>query len=130
MTLRKGTPEWKEANLELCKEEIRAIVGNPFFENLKEIQAICYERGVDIGVGLDMWISEHPEVRKVPDKAIAEKLEEYATIEEAADAVFVEWVKEYRELCRKYYLDFIIEVQEVMKTEPVPFEETAEVIEQ
>ena len=114
MKYQKGTTEWKEMNFELCKEEILALEGNPFVRDSAEIKAFCDEYGVDVGVGRDMYINKH-----YPTK------EEKETIQE-------EWISEHKELCRKYYLNFIVEVQEFIKTEPVPFEETevpAEVIE-
>ncbi len=95
---RKGTEEWKEKSFEECKQDIAALEGNPFIKDAAVIQAICYDRGVDVGVGLDMYINENytQEERKDIDPA---------------------HIKEYKELCRKYYLDYIVEVQASMRVE-------------
>lgn len=107
----KGTPEWKEKWFEICKADIIALEGNPFVRDSAEIKAFCDESKMDVGVGRDMYIQKH-----YPTKELKETIEE-------------EWIAEHKELCRKYYLDFIIEVQEAMKAEQdavkdaVPFTE-------
>lgn len=90
----KATTEWKEKYRPQCIEDIKEALDNPFILNAKEIQSICYERGVDVGVGLDMYRNEHPEVVAV------------------ADEVLSAWIREYKYLCREYYLDFIVECLE------------------
>lgn len=93
MAIKKGSKEWKEKNFEACKQDIIAAGKNPFIKDAAVIQKICYERGVDVGVGLDMYINDKGIDRKTVD---------------AGD------IKEYKELCRKYYLDFVVEVQKSM----------------
>ena len=107
MKYQKGTFEWKQMHFEECKEEILALEGNPFVRDSAEIAELCEENNVDVGVGRDMYIAKH-----YPTK------EEKETIQE-------EWIREHKELCRKYYLNFIIEVQEAMNTEKdeIPFSE-------
>lgn len=92
--MRKGSAEWKAHHHDACVEAVREALDNPFIINAPEIKTICYERHVDVGVGLDMWINEHPEVREVEDE------------------VLTEWIREYKHLCREYYLDFIVECLE------------------
>ncbi len=92
--MRKASAEWKEKYRPLCIEDIKEAIENPFILHAKEIQSICYERGVDVGVGLDMWRNEHPEVNNVED------------------TILTAWIREYKYLCREYYLDFIVECLE------------------
>ena len=107
MAYQKNTPEWKAENFEQCKLDILALEGNPFVRDSAEIKAFCDETGMDVGVGRDMYINKH-----YPTKELKETIQE-------------EWIREHKELCRKYYLNFIIEVQEVMNAEKdaVPFAE-------
>ena len=92
---RKGSEAWKEHNRPQCVEDIREALDNPFIRDIREIQSICYEPPMcDVGVGLDKYINRHPEYRDVEDTVLAG------------------WIKEYKYLCRIYYLDFIVECLE------------------
>lgn len=93
MAIKKGSQEWKEKNFEACKQDIIAAGNNPFIKDAAVIQKICHERGVDVGVGLDMYIND----KKINRRTIS-----------------AGHIKEYKELCRKYYLNFIVEVQKSM----------------
>ena len=102
----KGTPEWKEANLEQCKQDILALAGNPFVQDAKMIQWFCNRDKVDIGVGLDIYINE------------------FYTNEER-ELIDEEHIKQWKEVNRKYFLNYIVEVQKAMilNKDAVPFAE-------
>lgn len=97
-TYKKNSPEWRKENFEECKKDILELKGNPFVENAKAIKIICDIEGVDVGVGLDMFINE--KYTQEERKDINKKL-----------------IKQYKGLCQKYYLNYIVEVQEAMKAE-------------
>lgn len=99
----KGTPEWKEKWFEICKADLTAHEGNPFIRDAKIIKYFCDKQGVDVGVGLDIYINE------------------FYTDDER-EFIDEEHIAQYKEVCRKYYLDFIVEVQKAM-TLKVPFAE-------
>lgn len=99
----KGTPEWKEANFEACKEDLLALAGNPFVQDSKIIKYFCDKEKVDTGIGRDMYINA------------------FYTNKER-ELIDEEHIKQHKEMCRKYYLDFIVEVQKAM-TLKVPFAE-------
>lgn len=101
----KGTPEWKAEWFVVCKADVLALMDNPFVRDSAEIKAFCDEHGVDVGVGRDMYIAKH-----------------YPTKEDK-EAIQEEWIAQHKELCRKYYLNFIVEVLETVAAELVPFEE-------
>ena len=91
---RKGTLAWKVANYENCKRELAEMQDNPFLRDIKEIQTYCYEQCVDVGVGLDIYLQKH-----------------YPTKEER-EAIPAEHIQQYKEMNRKYYMDYIVEVME------------------
>lgn len=107
MKHRKGTPEWKAEWFAACKADLLALEGNPFVRDSAEIKALCDESGMDVGVGRDMYIAKH-----------------YPTKEEK-DTIQEEWIREHKNLCNKYYLNFIVEVQAEMNAakDAVPFTE-------
>ncbi len=91
----KATTEWKEKYRPQCIEDIKEALDNPFIVNAKAIRDICYEPPMcDVGVGLDKYINRHPEMK------------------EFEDTVLTAWIREYKYLCREYYLDFIVECLE------------------
>lgn len=101
---RKGTEEWKQAMVIPCQEDLATLTENPFIRDAEEIKGYCYEQGVDTGVGLDIYIMKH-----------------YPTKEEK-EGIDEEHIRQYKDMCRKYYLDYIVDVQkmpvvEVEKTE-------------
>ena len=63
---------------------------NIFIKNAVEIREICVKEDVDIGVGLDMYVTKH----KV-DRSIKEINDQY---------------QEFRKLCREYTLDGIVKM--------------------
>lgn len=63
---------------------------NIFIKNAAEIREICIKEDVDIGVALDMYVTEH----KI-DRSIKEINDQY---------------EEFRKLCREYTLNGIVEM--------------------
>lgn len=63
---------------------------NIFIKNAPEIREICIKEDVDIGVGIDMYIANHK-------------------IDRSADGINDQY-QEYKQLCREYTLDGIVEM--------------------
>lgn len=97
-TYQKGTPEWKIKNFAKCWEdlELETRANNPFLKAAAEIKAICYRDGCDVGVGLDKYIAEH------------------YTNEERED-IDTDHIADFKMLCGRYYLDYIVAVQAFME---------------
>ena len=63
---------------------------NIFIKNAAEIREICIKEDVDIGVGIDMYVANHK-------------------IDRSADGINDQY-QEYKQLCREYTLDGIVEM--------------------
>ena len=96
MRINKTTEEWKQKNKKSCIDDIRTCLDNPFINHADKIKDICYLHNVDIGVGLDIYINEN------------------YTNDERLN-IGSAYIREYIYLCRKYYLDFIVECLEEVK---------------
>ena len=99
--MNKGSEAWKNHNRPICKEKLREHLDNPFIRDIREIQSFCYEHGVDVGVGLDMYLNK------------------YYPTKEDRETINLEQLNTYKEIVREYYLDFIVECLDEIVTEEV-----------